>query len=86
MTAAKPAEIPIPDPPGSERWNRAMLGAYRRGYRACLAGYIGLAPYVDKRKRSGRVSWSRAFIRTWEQGYYDAMSNCPESRVGRVTR
>lgn len=81
MTAAKPAEIPIPDPPGSERWNRAMLGAYRRGYRARLAGDIGLAPYVDKRKRSGRVSWSRAFIRAWDQGYCDAMFDHPESRI-----
>lgn len=75
MAGSKASDAAVPDPPGSERWNRALLGAYRRGYRARLDGDIPLAPYVDKRKRGGRVSWSRAFIRAWEDGFAAAISD-----------
>lgn len=74
MTAREP-DVPLPE--GAERWNRALLGAYRRGYRARLAGDIALAPYVDRRTPSGRLSWSRAFIRAWEDGYAAAMEVKP---------
>ncbi len=59
-------------PRGFENWNRAHRGAYRKGQRAAIDGLPPSAcPYVDKRKSSGRLSWSRSFIRAWQDGHAD---------------
>lgn len=57
-------------PPGFETWNRALRGAYRKGWEAGAAG-MGLeaCPYDDKRKKSGRLTWSRSFIAAWRDGW-----------------
>lgn len=58
-------------PPGAERWNRAHRGAYLKGTRAALAGEpVTACPYEDRRKDSGSLSWSRSFIRAWEDGWH----------------
>lgn len=57
-------------PRGSERWNKAMLGAFKKGVVAHQNGQsLGACPYDDKRKASGRLSWSRAFIAAWHDGW-----------------
>lgn len=60
--------------PGNfENWNPAMRGAYMKGRKAFAEGESKSdCPYEDKRKPSGRLSWSRAFIRAWQDGYRDA--------------
>jgi hypothetical protein len=60
-------------PPGFENWNRALRGAYRKGYESFGAGIeFQSCPYEDKRKPSGKLSWSRSFIRAWEDGWEEA--------------
>jgi ribosome modulation factor len=45
-------------------------GAKRKGQEAALAGLSEQAcPYEDKRKDSGRLTWSRAFINAWRDGH-----------------
>lgn len=62
-------------PNGFEKWNPAMRGAYLKGRKACENGMsIDDCPYKDKRKPSGGLSWSRAFIRAWEDGFRDEVS------------
>jgi len=59
-------------PRGFERWNRAMQGAYRKGYEAARDGRsIEACPYKDKRKGCGRLTWSRAFTAAWRDGWRD---------------
>ena len=57
-------------PDGFSNWNRAMKGAYLKG---CAAAEKGLpetaCPYVDKRKDCGRLTWSRAFMAAWHDGW-----------------
>ena len=56
-----------------EHWNPAMRGAYKKGAEAAHNGKsIISCPYEDHRKPNGKLSWSRAFIRAWEQGHTDA--------------
>lgn len=53
-----------------EFWNRAMRGAYLKGAKAAhKQAPISACPYDDHRKPSGRLSWSRAFIRCWQEGH-----------------
>jgi len=50
--------------------NRALLGAVKKGIAAKKAGLSETdCPYKDKRKPSGRLSWSRAFRYAWFDGY-----------------
>ncbi len=57
-------------PHDSYRWNRAMLGAFKKGILAHQAGEpIEACPYGDKRKPDGRLSWSRSFIAAWRDGW-----------------
>lgn len=73
-------------PRGFESWNPALQGAFRKGYAARMAGEpIEACPYVDRRKVSGRLTWSRGFIRAWQDGwnhadpiteYYSEQSQC----------
>lgn len=59
-----------------EHWNPAMKGAYRKGAVAATLGQtIQSCPYDDLRKPNGKLSWSRAFIRAWEQGHADATAH-----------
>lgn len=51
----------------------ALDGAYLKGIHAGLAGEPATAcPYEDKRKWSGRLTWSRAFITAWHEGWKQA--------------
>lgn len=60
-------------PPNFDRWNRAMRGAYRKGVQSFIeGGKLFNCPYEDIRKPSGRLSWSRAFIACWQDGFKDA--------------
>ena len=64
---------PIKPPEGFDKWNRSMRGAYMKGARAFLSGEtLGDCPYRDHRTDSGRLSWSRAYIRAWSDGFVDA--------------
>ena len=51
--------------------NKALLGAFRKGVLAHRSGQSSIAdcPYRDKRVNSGRLSWSRAFINAWRDGF-----------------
>ena len=51
-------------------WNPAMRGAFVKGITAAQEGAsIDDCPYHDKRKASGKLSWSRAFINAWCDGF-----------------
>ncbi len=57
-------------PTDIHRWNRAMAGAFKKGLAAHQNGQsITDCPYEDIRKNNGRLSWSRAFIRAWADGW-----------------
>lgn len=57
-------------PDGFDNWNPAWRGAYRKGWEASAAGQPYTAcPYRDKRKWNGRLTWSRAFIAAWQDGW-----------------
>jgi ribosome modulation factor len=50
--------------------SRALRGAFLKGMRAGLAGHLKTeCPYIDRRKPSGKLSWSRAFINAWHDGW-----------------
>jgi hypothetical protein len=56
------------------KWNRSMRGAYMKGRLAAQEGGTeDDCPYADHRKPSGRISWSRAFINAWMDGFRDAV-------------
>jgi ribosome modulation factor len=58
------------EPRNFAMWNRAHRGAYRKGYSAGASGEpIESCPYEDRRKESGRLSWSRSFITAWTDGW-----------------
>jgi len=56
-------------------WNKALIGAYKKGVVACdrlyETGKDQDCPYEDKRKDGGQLTWSRSFIRAWEDGFQD---------------
>ncbi len=63
----------VPVPSLFTQSNRAMRGAYTKGVAAFFSGLsIEDCPYRDKRKASGGLSWSRAFITCWRDGFSDA--------------
>jgi hypothetical protein len=60
-------------PPGFQSWNRALQGAYKKGWQAFFNSKDeGDCPYRDKRKDCGRLTWSRSFIAAWQDGFADA--------------
>lgn len=64
------ADVSMNLPHDSYRWNRAILGAFKKGVLAHQAGLpIKDCPYGDKRKPDGRLSWSRSFIAAWRDGW-----------------
>lgn len=57
-------------PPRFETWNKALQGAYRKGYEAGKKGTPeDECPYQDKRKYNGKITWSRAFRSAWFDGW-----------------
>jgi hypothetical protein len=57
-------------PTGFAKWNRALRGAFRKGRQARVEGKpLSDCPYEDLRKCDGRLSWSRAFIAAWRDGW-----------------
>lgn len=51
-------------------WNRALLGAFKKGVRAQQTGEpIDACPYADKRDWRGSLTWSRSFIKAWRDGW-----------------
>jgi hypothetical protein len=53
--------------------SKALDGAERKGAEAFKAGQPESAnPYDDVRDRRGSVTWSRAFMRAWHDGYHKA--------------
>lgn len=71
-----------PNPPNLSTWNRAHRGAYLKGLHAGLAGEpISSCPYDDKRKASGRLSWSRSFISAWRDGWEYAHSDRDQALI-----
>jgi hypothetical protein len=65
--------VPImPLPSNIHLWNPAMRGSYMKGRAAFKDGKtLADCPYEDKRKPNGRLSWSRAFITAWCDGWRD---------------
>ncbi len=56
--------------------HRAFRGAFRKGLEAGYATMMGQedtkwskCPYKDKRKWNGKLTWSRAFQTTWDDGF-----------------
>lgn len=50
--------------------NKAITGAKRKGWEACRDGKPKSAnPYSDERTHTGSVTFSRAFLRAWNEGW-----------------
>ena len=72
----------MPLPESFMRWNRALRGAFLKGVDAGLAGEpITACPYQDKRKPSGLISWSRGFIKAWDDGWDYATTNREDALI-----
>ena len=58
-------------PAGFDSWSAPLKGAFLKGYKCAEAGGSAAfdCPYWDKRKESGRLTWSRSFIRAWHDGF-----------------
>jgi hypothetical protein len=53
--------------------NRAFQGAYKKGFRAGEEGKPkSHNPYCDERTARGSVTYSRAFLKFWDEGWEDA--------------
>ena len=53
--------------------NRALDGAFNKGKKARTEGKpIAACPYPDRRTYHGNITFSRAFIRAWINGWKDA--------------
>lgn len=70
-------------PDGYERWNRALRGAYRKGFFARAEFKPRIDPYHDHRNLNGGLTWSRSFTRAWLDGY-DACAVAIENETPRL--
>ena len=62
--------------------NKSFFSAYRKGREAARDN--GKCPYVDKRgSYNNMVTFSAAFIRFWEEGFYDAQNGLPERYLSK---
>lgn len=62
--------------------NRALKGAIRKGIMAGLLGEpLSSCPYADKRKPSGKLSWSRSFQNGWRDGWEYATKDPEQARI-----
>ena len=70
------------EPANFGAWNPAMRGAFLKGSAHCLeGGSIDDCPYQDKRKPSGKLSWSRAFINAWRDGFQYAQHDREGAKI-----
>ena len=61
---------PFTEPPRFQFWGPAFRGAFMKGYRAAMSGEAkDSCPYLDMRNDENRITWSRAFISAWEDGW-----------------
>ncbi len=68
-------------PYGYDNWNPAMRGAFKKGYEAYCEGKSQIEnPYKDKRKDSGKLTWSRAFMKCWDDGWKWAEKQIGENK------
>lgn len=65
--------------------NRAHVGAYRKGFKAALAGKPCACPYIDKRGWRGQLTFSRSFITAWYSGF-DAGYFAQKARMRRANQ
>lgn len=50
--------------------SKNLISAYNKGRKAKQENKsITDCPYKDKRKEDGRLTWSRAFKKAWEDGF-----------------
>jgi ribosome modulation factor len=57
-------------PYGFEKLNRALQGAYRKGYEARILGKKRHScPYASGVLKNGRRTWSKSFRRMWREGW-----------------
>lgn len=69
-------------PRGFMQWNLALRGAFVKGATCALEGGTRDAcPYADRRKAGGQLTWSRAFIRAWQDGYDYAEVDPEDARI-----
>lgn len=72
--------IQVDMPQGFYRWNRALRGAFCKGFVAWRTGTPKTAcPYVDKRNVHGRLTFSRSFEYAWRDGYAWARKQAPQA-------
>jgi len=72
---AEAVEQALNRPRGFFSWNRSLQGAFMRGERDQRDGAeIVDCPYADKRKKDGRLTWSRAYRAAWRDGFQHAES------------
>jgi len=70
MLPAETVELAMNRPRGYFSWNPALRGAFAKGERAAAEGLtVADCPYADRRKRDGRLTWSRAFEAAWRDGF-----------------
>lgn len=56
-----------------------LEAAYQKGRKAAVAGLPRESyPYIDRRTAGGRVTFSRAFINAWLDGFDDAIEESKE--------
>lgn len=61
----------IREPEGYSKWNPSMRGAFRKGYDAQKDGAgMDECPYKDKRTDTGKITWSRAYMSAWRDGWF----------------
>lgn len=59
-----------------------VYGAFHKGMGAALAGEsLEDCPYRDKRKANGRLTFSRAFINAWRDGFEHAKKNREQALI-----
>lgn len=76
MSAARAVQRPMRLPDDAARWNRARRGAFKRGVMDFHAGKSAAfdCPYKDKRTAKGAVTFSRAYVNAWHDGFSWAQS------------
>lgn len=64
--------------------NKALMAATRAGRQAREQGQsIDACPYGDVRQSSGKITWSRAFMRAWRAGWKEADGATGKERQDR---
>jgi hypothetical protein len=70
MAKEPPIAANVPLPCDSYRWNKAIFSAFKKGIAANQSGLpLTSCPYRDKRKPDQRLTWSRAFVSAWANGW-----------------